>query len=172
MNGFSPVSPPSNSSAKSLLDQLCRYVLATVFLSAAATKLLDLPHFADQIILHTDAVLPLVVARVIAAFIPWLELTCGFCLLLDVARREAAAVLGVLLIAFTVYVFLKPAQADCGCFFLPRSIPVPVGRWWPIVRNLLLLLCAMRVAWRPVGGSTRAGTPGKMSASHPHQEIP
>ena len=177
MNGSSPISPPSKPSAESPtrlrfahIDTGCRYLLAAVFLMAAATKLLDLPRFADQIILHS--MLPLSVARVVAAFVPWLELTCGFCLLLDVARREAAVVLVLLLVAFTVFVFLKPAQADCGCFFFPRSLPVPESRWWPVVRNHLLLACAIRVAWRQAGGSTLAVEAGKMTIPDPSKENP
>jgi uncharacterized membrane protein YphA (DoxX/SURF4 family) len=156
MSGFSPISPPSKPSAESpiwlrfahssLVEILCRYLLAAVFLSAAATKLLDLPRFADLLILHS--VLPVSVAPLVAVFVPWLEMTCGFCLLLNVARREAAVILGGLLLVFTVYVLMQPAQADCGCFFVARNLPVTDSRWWPVVRNLFLLACAGRVAWR------------------------
>ena len=141
------------------LEWGCRYLLAVVFLLAAATKLLDLAAFADPLVLHPR--LPYLVARVVGVFVPWLELTCGFCLLLNVARREAAVLVGILVLAFTGYVLTQPAGSDCHCFFFPQTLPVAKEPWWPVARNLFCLLCAVRVATWPADRSSepRAPTP-------------
>ena len=56
----------------------CRYLLATVFLMAAASKMADPNGFAERVFLHSG--LPEGVARLVVALLPWLELTCGLCL--------------------------------------------------------------------------------------------
>src|SRR4051794_21951008 len=66
----------------------CRLTLAAVFLMAAVTKVTDMPAFEDRLVLHTPLPVPVVLA--LARFLPWLELTCGACLALGHAVREAA----------------------------------------------------------------------------------
>src|SRR5438270_1320942 len=70
------------------LSLVCRYILAAVFLMAAVTKIANLRGFAYQLDLHSG--LPEDLSVVIAAVLPWLELTCGLCLALGRAVREAA----------------------------------------------------------------------------------
>ena len=173
MSGFSPENLPSKPSANpgrrfALVDTLCRYLLAAVFLMAGSTKLLDLTSFSNLIVFHSR--LPIPVARAVGLLVPWLELTCGFCLLLNVARREAAVLVGVLLIVFASYVWTLPDGADCGCALFPKKLPALASRGWLVCRNLLLLVCAVRVAWRSDGGSTVAPTVASMSVQHPTEE--
>ncbi len=131
------------------MERICRYLLAAVFLMAGATKLLDLGSFQDQIVLHSR--LPVSTARVVGVFLPWLELTSAFCLILNVAHREAAVVLGFLLLVFTGYLFLQPVGSECGCFWLPQAQLAARSRWLLTARNLFLLCCAVRVAWDSAG---------------------
>src|SRR5438105_3986672 len=77
-----------------LLPVLCRFVLAAVFLLAGAAKVMDQQAFADQLLLHSS--LPSWVGWLTAAWLPWLELTCGLCLALGYAVRESAAMIGCL----------------------------------------------------------------------------
>jgi uncharacterized membrane protein YphA (DoxX/SURF4 family) len=112
---------------------------------AGVTKVTDLHGFADFIRLHSD--LPYSAGLVVAAVLPWLELTCGACLLLGYAVREAALLLVILLSVLLVYSFLHLNEPDCGCFIFPRPQAL-TWSWWPPLRNALLLLCAIRVAWR------------------------
>ncbi len=119
-----------------------RWLLAVVFVMAGVTKVTDLHGFADDLILRSP--LPYAVAVVAAAFVPWLELTCGLCLALGQATREAAALLGVLLISLLGYTLLTPSAHDCGCFLFPKVAELPV--WWSLARDLLLLGCSVIVA--------------------------
>jgi uncharacterized membrane protein YphA (DoxX/SURF4 family) len=125
-----------------ILNIGCQYVLAVVFLMAAITKITDLPGFADQLLIHSD--LPSPVARVVAAVLPWLELTCGACLALGYAKREAAVLLAILLVGLLVYSLTHLGPEDCGCFLFP--VPTEHFTWWPPVRNGLLLLGAIYLA--------------------------
>ncbi len=176
MSGFSPESPPSKPSvnlrlrfARSpLLELLCRYLLAIVFLLTAAQKLLHLTDFIDLLVSHDR--LPTPLARTFGLFIPWLELTCGYCLLLNVARREAAVLVGILLVVFAGYILSLPPGVDCGCSPFPKKLPAFESRGWLVLRNLCLLACAVRVSWRPARGSTDTTAAGKMSVDHPPRE--
>jgi len=127
----------------------CQYVLAVTFLMAALTKITDLSAFRERVVLHSG--LPAQGAELVAAYLPWLELTCGACLVLGVMRREAAALLALLLLLFVVQALVRPLEMDCGCLlFLGPSPPASSG--WLIARNLLLFCCGIRVSnvlvWR------------------------
>jgi len=123
----------------------CRYLLAVVFLMAAATKLVDPRGFADQVV--RDSGLPFRVSHVVGIVLPWLELTCGVCLVFGKAVREAALLLSVLLCSLLVYAFTHLGQSDCRCFLFPGR--EPQWTWWAPVRNALLLACAVYVSLRP-----------------------
>jgi hypothetical protein len=70
-------------------SRLCRYLLAAAFLAAALGKIIDLRAFETHVALHAN--LPAIVEWPVIRILPWLELTCGFCLAVGYARREAAA---------------------------------------------------------------------------------
>src|SRR4051812_27018590 len=91
---------------------LCRLVLAAVFLMAGVTKVTDPRAFEDRVLLHSR--LPEPVSLAVARTLPWLELTCGMCLALGCAVREAALIASVLLFAFLGLHWLSPAGAECG----------------------------------------------------------
>lgn len=133
-------SPATPSGSGRLAGEACRWVLAAVFLMAGASKVTDLAAFADVVRLHSPVPEPL--GTVVAAWLPWLELTCGACLALGYAVREAAAVLSVLLAGLLVYTLLvPPAGPACGCFVFPVKVE-SVPPWWPPTRNALLLLAS------------------------------
>jgi uncharacterized membrane protein YphA (DoxX/SURF4 family) len=135
------------------LGHACRYVLAAVFLMAAVTKITDLPGFADRLVLHSA--LPPRLAEVVAFVLPWLELTCGLCLVFGMAVREAAAILCVLLLAFLGLSLSRPAEPDCGCLILPRLLKSISTGPWVIIRDFVLLLCGLHIA----AGSKPSGPP-------------
>jgi len=125
------------------LTAVCRYLLAAIFLMAAVTKIQDPEGFRQRVL--QEAHLPLELARVVLWVLPWLELTCGVCLALGYAVREAALLVTVLLALFIVHSMMSLTEADCGCFLTP--LPEPALAWWPPVRNVLLLACSVRVLW-------------------------
>jgi uncharacterized membrane protein YphA (DoxX/SURF4 family) len=128
-----------------LLGFGCRIVLAAVFLMAAISKITDLCGFEDQIL--SRSALPDLVGLLVVKILPWLELTCGVCLALGYAVREAAACCSFLLVLFLIATFRDPVEADCGCFLFPTLAP-PGWSWWLPARNGLLLCCGLYVAAR------------------------
>lgn len=123
-----------------LLRHLCRLLLAVVFLMAAVTKITRPHDFIDGLILHSR--LPLWLAWPAGVYLPWLELTCGFCLLLGVAQREAALLLSLLLVFFLAWPLFQQGSGECGCFLFPRALgPLNEG-WGALLRNLSLLGCS------------------------------
>jgi putative oxidoreductase len=149
MSGSTVISPPPESAveaprparsrrwATTLLTAGCRWVLAVVFLAAALSKIADLGAFSDRVVLHSG--LPPALAAAGAAFLPWLELTCGMCLALGVMQREAALLLALLLLFFLGHALARPAQPDCGCFLFPGLTAQTTPLWQQVVRNLVLL---------------------------------
>jgi uncharacterized membrane protein YphA (DoxX/SURF4 family) len=129
----------------------CRWTLALIFLMAGTTKVVDLRTFADQIFVHSR--LPAALGWPVVVFLPWLELTCGFCLAVDYARRESATILSVLLVLLLAYSLIRTGDSDCHCFFLPRVVD-QWPWWWSPLRNGALLLCGFRVA-RGCGDSSQ-----------------
>jgi len=110
---------------------------------AAVTKITDLEGFRQRVL--DEAHLPFEVARVVIWILPWLELTCGACLALGYAVREAALLVSALLALFIVHSLFNFTETDCGCFLTP--LPEPALAWWPPLRNALLLACGVRVLW-------------------------
>jgi putative oxidoreductase len=145
-----PLAPPSGEPSRSrwltLLDAACRTIAAIVFLMAAVTKITALRAFSDQLVLHST--LPGWLAVVIAAVLPWLELTCGFCFLTGWAAREAAVVGVLLVLAFTFYLLFQRPETDCGCLVFPLALTPAVYLPSLLGRNLLLLSCCLRLACR------------------------
>ena len=119
----------------------CRFVLAGAFLAAAVSKITDLEGFRNLLLLH--ARLPEGVSTLIAAWLPWLELTCAACLLFGRAVREAALLLDVLLLGFIAYQLIHHDQPDCGCFIFPSISKA--GLAWHLVLDLVLLACGLVV---------------------------
>ncbi len=126
------------------LTLLCRCVLAAVFLMAAITKITDLRTFEDQFLLRTR--LPEMFALVVVHWLPWLELTCGACLVFGCGVREATLIILLLLVLFIAYSVTEPADVDCGCllFFIPSP---PTGSLWGLLRNAILIVCSLQVIW-------------------------
>jgi uncharacterized membrane protein YphA (DoxX/SURF4 family) len=122
------------------LKTAARYLLAAAFLASALTKIVDPHTFAGQVA-HSGV--PTLLGQVIVAGLPWLELTCGFCLAFGVATREATAIVAVLLVVFLVYSLFHRDESECGCLLFPRPLRA-ANRWpWLPLRNLVLLACAV-----------------------------
>jgi hypothetical protein len=111
------------------------------------SKVTDLAGFRDHLTVHVGlAPWP---AFAVAAFLPWLELTCGRCLVSGRATREAAVLTALLLSVFIVHGLIHPVESDCGCTLWPARLSPPPGPLWLLGRNLLLLACALRTTLFP-----------------------
>ena len=131
-----------------VLVGVCRFALGGLFLLAAVTKIIDLAGFEDRLLVHSP--LPGPVAFAVARTLPWLELTIAFCLLLNRAAREAAALAAILLAAFLVYTAFFASGGDCGCLLFPITESAP-PRSWLLVRDVLALAAAIAIGVHAAG---------------------
>ena len=147
---------------------LSRYLLGIVFLMAAVSKIINLHDFENRVLLHSpppqalakvmpSGNLPLSfsIIRIVVTILPWLELTCGLCLILGRAVRESALIITLLLSLFIAQALVF-RNADCHCFFFPSFAPA-FAWWWHPLRDALLLSCSLYLVCRaiPKGSETR-----------------
>ncbi len=124
---------------------VCRLVLAAVFIYAGVIKAHDVVGFAGQIANYQ--ILPYAWNYLVAATLPYLELLCGFLLLINQRIRPALLVLCVLNVVFIAALasaLVRGLDIDCGCF-KPGS-ETPTTPLMAILRDLLFLLMIL-IAW-------------------------
>ena len=113
--------------------------LGAVLLLSGALKVVGRPVWRAQ----ADS---LGVPRAVAAVVPFVELVLGALLVVNVWRRPAAVLAGLLLVGFTVFIvrlLRRGSRAPCACFgSLSRS---ELG-WSAVVRNLVLIALAVVAA--------------------------
>lgn len=99
-------------------------VLGAVFVYASLDKIAKPLDFA-RILYHyqvigPSATIPPLVPNLVAVTLPWVELVAGLLLIVGVLRREAAAVVGLLLVVFLATVGSALYRGinieNCGCF--------------------------------------------------------
>jgi uncharacterized membrane protein YphA (DoxX/SURF4 family) len=161
MNCPLPVKEAKGASTKiqSLLAIGCRYVVGGIFVMAGISKIATPRDFESQVLLHSC--LPSLIAKLLPtdnlqlsfslsrgliALLPWLELTCGLCLVFKKAVRESALIASLLLSLFIAHSFAYRSE-DCQCFFFPISEPVRFW-WWHTLRDILLLSCSVYLICR------------------------
>jgi len=89
-------------------------------------------------------VIPAALVPLLAAAVVGIELLAGIALVTGVMERSAAAVLAVLLGAFTVLLtqaLLRGIDLRCGCFGGDER-----ASWWTVLRDLVMLATALAVA--------------------------
>jgi uncharacterized membrane protein YphA (DoxX/SURF4 family) len=122
-----------------------RWLLAAIFIYMGTTKALHPEDFLKLVRQYGVVSQPLLL-NLVAATLPWVELSCGLLLLAGVAVRGTAVLLGVMLISFTVLVVHRALELhqgsglpfcaisfDCGC----GTGVVPVCR--KVAENSLLV---------------------------------
>jgi len=140
----------------SRLHFLLRVILGGFFVYASLDKIASPAAFA-KIVYQWQVVGP-VPSNLVAVTLPWIELVAGLLLVAGVWRREAAAVIGLLLIVFLVAAASVMARGidveNCGCVSLAKTEPASawppawtkgVG-WFLVGRNLVLLTAAAILA--------------------------
>ena len=113
--------------------------LGAVLLLSGALKLVGRPVWRAQ-------AAELGVPRAVAAVVPFVELVLGALLVVNVWRRPAAIVAGLLLIGFTTFIVRLLRQgnrAPCACF---GSLSRQELGWSAVMRNLVLIALAVIAA--------------------------
>lgn len=147
-----------------LLHLALRLFLGGFFLYASLDKIADPAGFAK--IVYQWQVLPPVPANVLAVTLPWVEALAGLLLIAGVWKREAAAVLGLLLVMFLLAAGSVLARGidveNCGCTSVAKkeekSWTSGVG-FFLVTRNLLMLAGALVIVLVPPRSAEAASFP-------------
>jgi uncharacterized membrane protein YphA (DoxX/SURF4 family) len=127
-----------------IIWRIVGFIVAGIFIFAGLSKILDLDHFiADLGHLHFGGVfadlrqlslasptefandidnfkiLPWPVCVALAFYLPWLEIFCGFALVVRLCYRGALSILTMLILVFTLAMIaakVRGLDITCGCF--------------------------------------------------------
>jgi uncharacterized membrane protein YphA (DoxX/SURF4 family) len=135
------------------LQLVLRLLLGAFFVFASLDKIWSPAAFA-KIVYQWQVVGP-VPSNLVAVTLPWVELLAGLLLLAGVWRREAALVVALMLVVFTVSAGSVMARGidveNCGCVSVAKAevssswLPAwtkGVG-WFLVTRNVVLLGAAL-----------------------------
>lgn len=131
-----------------------RHVLGWVLLVFGASKLLNPAAFAVNIRAYQIPFLPFDLTEIMGWALPLLEVIVGLLLVVGLFTRIAAAIGGLLMIAFIIGIsslWVRGIQIDCGCLEIGKKTTT-FSYWsyfWDILRDIGLLLCAGLLVWRP-----------------------
>lgn len=121
-----------------------RLYIGGIFFYASMYKINFPGEFAEMIANYQ--LVPFWAVNLLAVFLPWTELLCGFFLIIGVRTKSAAAVAAGLLLVFTVAAasaLLRGIPMGCGCF---SALEDPMT-WGTVARDLAWLAMALHVYW-------------------------
>jgi uncharacterized membrane protein len=99
------------------LRTLFSIVIGIVFLMSSIPHLLNQYDFLDSVLKYK--LLPFRAAELIAAYLPWMQVTIAACLFFAVFRRAAWSVSLALFLAFfaaQISLLVRGLKINCGCF--------------------------------------------------------
>lgn len=123
-----------------------RVYVGGVFVYASMYKINYPGEFAETIASYQ--LLPYWAINITALIMPWLELVSGVLLVLGVRTKSAAAMVGGMLILFSLAILitlLRGIPIGCGCF---TSVEEPLG-WGTLWRDLIWLVMTLQVYFFP-----------------------
>lgn len=129
-----------------LLGLLLRIYVGGLFIYASMYKINYPSEFAETIASYQ--LVPYWAVNLMALVMPWMELVSGVLLVLGVRTKSSAAVIGGMLVIFSLAILitlLRRIPIDCGCF---TSIEKPLG-WSTLVRDLLWFVMILQVYFFP-----------------------
>jgi len=136
---------------KDWIGLLARLVTGGVLVWAGALKLPE-PRASVQAVAAYD-LLPVDLVRPVGYLLPIVEVLVGALLLLGLLTRAAAAVAGLLMLAFVVGIasaWARGLEIDCGCFGGGGYDPDATSKYpWEIARDLGIAVLAGWLVIRP-----------------------
>jgi len=136
-----------------IILRLLEAALGAIFIYAGLQKHWHPEEFAEAILAYR--LLPVGLAGVAAAVLPWLELCPGAFLLIGFKRRSCLLLLGLLAGAFMVVLLVTMARGlkiDCGCgLFFQRQVGLAA-----VLEDLAFLAAAAALYWWELPGREEA----------------
>jgi uncharacterized membrane protein YphA (DoxX/SURF4 family) len=135
-----------------LLPRVLGAVLGGLFFYAGLQKHYHSWEFADAVLAYQLG--PMWLAGVVAAVLPWVELTAGGLLVAGLKRRACLLLIVLLTASFLVVLVVTLARGlkiDCGCgLFFQRQVGVV-----PLLEDLVLLAWAGGLYWWELRAASR-----------------
>lgn len=140
---------------RSMAYTLCRILLGAVFVYASCGKILDPAAFAR--IVANYQIVSSGTGHLTALFLPYLELVCGVCLIINRWPRGSALIVAGLMLVFMAalgYNIYRGIDVHCGCFTLNET--ATGSMWLSFIRDIIFFAMAvgMVLYHRPIGRST------------------
>ena len=142
---------------RSIAYASCRILLGAVFVYASWGKIFDPVAFA-RIIANYQIVSP-GMGHLTALFLPYLEMVCGVCLIINRWPRGSALLVAGMMVVFMTalgYNIYRGIDVDCGCFTLTEG--ATGNMWLSLVRDIFLLAMAVVIVLYPRSGQPSPGT--------------
>jgi putative oxidoreductase len=140
---------PMESKTHEWLVFVLRWFLAVVFIFAGVGKILDPTLFAEDI--DNYRLLPYVLVTIMAAIMPWLEVLCGFLLIVGKWIKGAALLLFAMNLVFIGALssaLVRGLDINCGCFALTNEV-TKVG-FSRLVEDTVFLIVSAIIYYRSV----------------------
>ena len=120
------------------LELLLRFVIGGTFVYASLDKIFNPAGFAQAI--HHYRILNVYLLHPMALYLPWLELVAGLAMIMGLARRGAALLIGLMTVIFMAAIIAaltRGLDISCGCFNTEGGDVVGVSL---LLRDLALLV--------------------------------
>jgi uncharacterized membrane protein YphA (DoxX/SURF4 family) len=124
------------------LSIVLRVYMGSIFITAAMAKLPYPAEFVEALAAYRIA--PYVIVNLAAVIMPWAELICGLFLIIGLMTRAVAAIITLLLFAFTAAVIVnlfRGTPISCGCF---DTVGEPIS-WWTVARDVTWILLTLQI---------------------------
>jgi len=126
-----------------LLPILFRFIIGGIFIYASIHKLKDPYAFAQ--IVYSYNILPNNLVNAFALILPWLEIICGFFLMIGFFRQGSILIINFLLVLFAIGIGInlyRGTSDSCGCFGIPAIDKLTFPH---LIINFLLLLMGIHI---------------------------
>jgi uncharacterized membrane protein YphA (DoxX/SURF4 family) len=124
------------------LSLVLRLYIGGIFIYAGMSKVHYPGEFTENLAAYQ--MLPYWAVNFVALILPWVEIICGLFLIIGLKSRVSASIVGLLLIVFTVGIFinlLNGTPISCGCF---DSIGSEIS-WKDIFRDLGWFILTLQI---------------------------
>jgi len=152
-NGNSHSSTQASPLWLRVAETLCRLVLTVTFIFSGFVKAVDPLGTQYKIedylaAMGLGGLLPGVVTLTMSVALAALEFCMGIFLLFAIRRRMTTRIVLIMMLLMTpltLWLAVANPVSDCGCF----GDAIVLTNWQTLWKNIVLLFCAIVVAWRP-----------------------